>query len=472
MTTKTWNGSADPLSTAADWSPSGAPAEGDDAVIAGGSPSASGTLDGYEIDIAGATASGQPQLRLDGATLGTFEVLSLGESSGPTAFATVVAAGIVTNDGFISAPSAGGTLTISSQAAPVTPGLPPQRVVDFVNNGVISATGGTIRIENVGASLGNGFLNAGTVGVAGGGEVDLDAPVFGNGRIVLQGTATLNASESVSAGQTISFAGSAATPERLVLGMPGSVHAALRGLGAGDSIDVPGTVTGHVAGGTLTLSSGAALDIGAGYTDANFGFTADGHGGTLIGVVCYARGTRLLTAGGERPVEQLQPGDTVTTLSGEEAAVRWVGRRRVDVARHAAPDSVRPVRIAAHAFADGMPRRDLLVSPEHALFVDGVLVPARCLLNGRTVTQDSPAAVEYFHVELDRHHVLLAEGMPAESYLDTGNRTMFANAPVTALHPSAEPTHAAEACAPLVLGGAALEAVRARLEARAPALAA
>ena len=88
------------------------------------------------------------------------------------------------------------------------------------------------------------------------------------------------------------------------------------------------------------------------------------------------------------------------------------------------------------------------------------------------MTQDSPAVVEYFHVELDRHDVLLAEGMPAESYLDTGNRTMFANAPVTALRPSAEATHAADACAPLVVRGAALEAVRARLDARAPALAA
>lgn len=466
MTTKTWNGSADPLSTAADWSPTGAPVAGDDAVIAGGRPSATGTLNGYEIDIAGATASGQPQLVLDGATLGPLEVLSLGESSGATAFATVVAAGVVTSNGFISAPVAGGTLTILGQ-----PGLgAPSRVADFVNNGVISATGGTIRIEGAGA--GTGFLNAGTVGVAAGGEVDLDAPVSGTGRIVLQGTATLEVGGPISSGQTISFAGSAATPERLVLGVPGSVGAALRGLGAGDSIDVPGTVSGHVAGGTLTLSTGTALDIGPGYTDANFGFSADGHGGTLIGVVCFARGTRLLTADGERPVEQLQPGDTVTTLSGREAPIRWIGRRRVDVARHAAPDTVRPVRIAAHAFADAMPHRDLLVSPEHALFVDGALVPARCLLNGRTLTQDSPATVEYFHVELDRHDVLLAEGLPAESYLDTGNRTMFANAPVTALHPSAASTHAAEACAPLLVGGAALEAVRARLDARAPLLAA
>ncbi len=462
MTTKTWNGSADPLSTAADWTPTGAPAEGDDAVIAAGRPSATGTLNGFEIDIAGATAANQPQLVATNLTLGAFEVLGLGESSGATAYATVQAAGVTTNLGLVTAPGAGGILTvalsdIADAAGHVT------TAGSLANAGLVSATGGTVRVTG---AADTGLVNSGTVGIGGGGEVDLGVAVTGTGRIVLQGAATLDLAGTVSAGQTISFAGAAATPERLVLETPGGVHAALRGLGVGDSIDVPGSVTGSVAGGTLTLSSGAALDVGAGYTTANFGFSGDGHGGTLIGVVCYARGTRLLTADGERPVEDLRPGDTVTTLSGGEAAIRWVGRRRVDVARHAAPASVRPVRIAAHAFGDGLPRRDLLVSPEHAIFVDGVLIPARRLLNGGSVTQDSPATVEYFHVELDRHDVLLAEGLPAESYLDTGNRTMFANAPVTALRPSAEPTRAAEACAPLVLGGAALEAVRARLATR------
>ncbi len=468
MTTKTWNGSADPISTGADWTPTGAPGEGDDAVITAGSPSATGTLDGYEIDIGGAAAAGQPQLVATGVTLGAFEVLSLGEASGATAYATVQAAGVTTNLGQIVAPGAGGTLTVALSDILAATGQ--AGVTGSLHNaGFISATGGTVRVTG---PAGTSLVNSGTVGIGGGGEVDLGVSVTGTGRIVLQGTATLDVAGAISAGQTISFAGAAATPERLELDAPGSVRAALRGLGTGDSIDVPGTVTGSVAGGVLTLSSGAALDIGTGYTAANFSFAADGHGGTLIGVVCYARGTHLLTAGGDRPVEQLQPGDTVTTLSGKEAAIRWIGRRRVDIARHAAPDTVRPVRIAANAFAEGLPRRDLLISPEHALFVDGVLIPARCLLNGSTITQDTPASVEYFHVELDRHDVLLAEGLPAESYLDTGNRTMFANAPVTALHPSVEATRTAEACAPLVLGGAMLEAVRARLDARVPALAA
>ena len=463
MTTKTWNGSADPLSTAADWTPTGAPAEGDDAVVTSGRPSATGTLNGYELDIGNAVAVNQPQLIATNVTLGAFEVLSLGEATGATADATVLASGVTTNHGQIIAPGAGGTLTVALADLTDTMG----RVTtagSLVNTGFISATAGIVRING---APDTGLVNDGTVGVAGGGEIDLGTAVSGTGRIVLQGAATLDIAGMISAGQTISFVASATSPKSLELDTPAGVHAALRGLDVSDSIEVPGSVTGTVAGSTLTLSSGAALDIGAGYTTASFSFLPDGKGGTLIGVVCYARGTRLLTAAGERPVEALQPGDTVTTLSGEEAAVRWVGRRRVDVARHSAPDTVRPVRIAAHAFAEGLPRRDLLVSPEHALFVDGVLIPARCLLNGHSVTQDTPAAVEYFHVELDRHDVLLAEGLPAESYLDTGNRTMFANAAVTALRPSADATRPGEACAPLVLGGAALEAVRARLEARA-----
>lgn len=472
MTTKTWNGSSDPLSTAADWSPAGAPAEGDVAIVSAGAPSATGTLNGYEIDLAGPSAAGQPQLTINGATFGPDEVLSLGEATGATAYGTVFAAGLNTSQGFITAPGSGGTLTINEANLYNIDGRVAE-YADFTNEGEISATGGTVRINGV-TSTAATFYNDGTIGAAGGGEVDLNAWVGGTGRIVLQGTATVNASGEVDAGQTVQFNGDAADPEKLVIAAPGFFRATLSGLGAGDTIDVSGSVTGTVNGSTLNLQSGgtavASLNIGSGYTTSNFTFASDGAGATLIGVVCYARGTRLLTAHGERPVEQLRPGDTVTTLSGAEAAIRWVGHRRIDIARHPQPDSVRPVRIAAHAFADGRPHRDLLVSPEHALFVDGVLIPAHRLLNGGSVTQDAPAAVEYFHVELDRHEVLLAEGLPAESYLDTGNRTMFANAPLVALHPEPAALGSPDALAPLVLEGPALDAVRARLAARAPAL--
>ena len=141
-------------------------------------------------------------------------------------------------------------------------------------------------------------------------------------------------------------------------------------------------------------------------------------------------GTRILTAQGERAVEDLRAGDLVVALRGPGGLrpVRWVGWRRIDIARHPRPELVLPVRVRRGAFGAGMPHRDLRLSPEHAVFVNGVLIPVHLLVNGATVVREAGVAeVTYWHVELDRHDILLAEGMAAESYLDTGNRGDFAN---------------------------------------------
>jgi hypothetical protein len=84
-----------------------------------------------------------------------------------------------------------------------------------------------------------------------------------------------------------------------------------------------------------------------------------------------------------------------------------------------------PVRIASDAFGPGVPGRAVMLSPDHAVFVDGALIPVRHLVNGRTVAQVAVDQVTYWHVELARHDVLLAEGLPCESFLDTGNRGAF-----------------------------------------------
>ena len=184
---------------------------------------------------------------------------------------------------------------------------------------------------------------------------------------------------------------------------------------------------------------------------------------------CFAAGTRIRTPSGETEVEALQSGDTVLTATGAERRVVWVGHRTLDLARHPHPELVGPVRIAAGALADGVPARDLVVSPDHALFLDGVLVQAKDLVDGTMIAPDRRLShVTYFHVELDQHDVLLAEGAPAESFLDTGHRGLFENAgePLI-LHPDLmQARREAEGCAPLVTGGDALAAIRARLAAR------
>ncbi len=198
-------------------------------------------------------------------------------------------------------------------------------------------------------------------------------------------------------------------------------------------------------------------------------------GGTLVTVdqvACYAAGTRLATPEGERDVAGLGAGDAVLAWQDgawRAARVRWVGRLAVDLARHPQPGQAAPVRIRAHAFADRVPARDLLVSPDHALWLDGALFQAQALCNGATILQEFPARIVYYHVELDRHALLCAEGLAAESYLDTGNRALFAGETgARALHPDlAAAGGDVRRCAALHLSGPPVAAAHAGLVRRA-----
>ncbi len=202
---------------------------------------------------------------------------------------------------------------------------------------------------------------------------------------------------------------------------------------------------------------------------------ANGHGtvveitGSGFVIACFAAGTRIATPSGEVPVEYLKPGDRVVCASGTNQRIVWIGYRRLDIARHKRPDKLLPIRIMPGALDDGIPNRPLFLSPDHAVFVDGVLIPVKFLCNGRTIVQVPADRVTYYHIELPRHDVVFAEGLPTESYLDTGNRSSFANGGGSvALYPDFS-SHAwdSKGCAPLVVTGAQLDAVRRRVEARA-----
>src|SRR5262249_23141906 len=147
--------------------------------------------------------------------------------------------------------------------------------------------------------------------------------------------------------------------------------------------------------------------------------------------------------------------------------ITWIGHRSIDCRRHPNPALVQPVRIRAGAFGPGQPHRDLLLSPDHAVFVAGVLIPVKYLVNHRGITQIPIASVEYFHVELSNHAVLLAENLPVESYLDAGDRANFTNSSNrVALFPDfATRTWEAGGCAQLVVTGPQLQAVRGHLDA-------
>ena len=197
---------------------------------------------------------------------------------------------------------------------------------------------------------------------------------------------------------------------------------------------------------------------GAPFSTAGFKFTA------TVSAPCYCAGARILTERGEVAVEDLAIGDNVVTTSGALRPIRWLGHRRIDISRHPDPAAVWPVRVTANAFGDRLPRRDLWLSPGHNIASDGVIMPISALINGRSVAQVKRTEVEYWHVELDAHDIMFAEGLPAESYLDCGNRTDFVNGGAFVVaHPDFRPKYWGETCLPLVKEGPPVVAAKARL---------
>jgi hypothetical protein len=148
------------------------------------------------------------------------------------------------------------------------------------------------------------------------------------------------------------------------------------------------------------------------------------HGGEHI---CFMPGTRIATPAGETPVETLAIGDLVLTSDGAAVAVRWIGRQTIS---RLFTDELRlPVCVKAGAFADAVPRRDLHLSPDHALLVDGVLAHAGSLVNDVSIVRspDLPTVFTYYHIEVASHALILAENTPAETFIDNVSRMNFDN---------------------------------------------
>ena len=248
-----------------------------------------------------------------------------------------------------------------------------------------------------------------------------------------------------------------------------------------DIVDLSAVAGGTIVGGgtvngsdQLVISNGintVTLQLDSeNYTGLTWAAQSDGGGGTdVMAATCFCRGTLILTEAGEVAVEDLAIGDKVVTLSGDAKPVRWIGRRGYDGRFVAGNRAVLPIRVMAGALSDGVPARELWVSPEHALYLDGALVPAGLLVNGASIVQiEDIDQVEYFHIELAAHDVLFAEGAPAESFVDDDSRGVFHNvAEFYALYPEAPVREPASYCAPRLEEGFALEALRRRLLGRA-----
>ncbi len=146
------------------------------------------------------------------------------------------------------------------------------------------------------------------------------------------------------------------------------------------------------------------------------------------GVICFTKGTKILTPDGPRLVEELGEGDKLQTKDNGAQDILWIGQRRMTGARLHAMPHLRPVRIKTGALCEGEPDEDLLVSPDHRMLVKGpaasvlfntseVLVAAKDLVNDHNVLiEHGLREVTYIHMMLDRHQVVWANGVETESF--------------------------------------------------------
>ncbi len=147
--------------------------------------------------------------------------------------------------------------------------------------------------------------------------------------------------------------------------------------------------------------------------------------------ICYLEGTHISTVVGERKIEDLAIGDLLITVEGHVRPVKWIGRMSYKKSNRQWQRSVLPVKIMAGALGSGLPKHDLFVSQKHKLFMENVLVSAEDLINGETikiVAIDDTSKLCYYHVALETHDAIIAEGQPAETLrTDAANREKFEN---------------------------------------------
>ncbi|HEY1934485.1 MAG TPA: Hint domain-containing protein [Acetobacteraceae bacterium] len=290
------------------------------------------------------------------------------------------------------------------------------------------------------------------------------ASLLGTGAITLAAGATLEVGGTIASGETIVFAGNGAVLE---LDNPGSVAGSIIGFVQSDTIDLTAVAPGSVnytpdmlgftlSGGgdhdiPLTLGTGTILQPAA----------PDGSGGADLTALCFVAGTLIGTPRGEVPVENLAVGDMVNTWSGGIRPIAWIGVGKV-LATRGRRGPATPAIVCKGALADNVPARALHVTKGHALLVDGVLIPVEFLVNHRSILWDDRAQeVSLYHVELDAHDVMVANGAPAESYRDDGNRWLFRNANSGWGQP------AKAVCMPVLTGGPIVDAAWTRLLERA-----
>jgi len=342
---------------------------------------------------------------------------------------------------------------------------------DGVASGTTVSAGGTEYVYS-GGSAGNTTIRSGGYQYLSGGTAS-GTQVFSGGAEYLRDGGQAFSTYVYSGGFEVISANGAAGGTDLSIG--GTIDVTFLPYASG------GTATLDPMDNVLTVTEGAhsyTQQLSGNYSGAYFHLSPDPQQGTYITLSttpCFCAGTRIRTPDGEVPVEDLAIGDAVLTGSGTARPIRWIGFRRLDLARHREPELAQPILIRPDAIEAGAPCRPLRLSPDHALLLDGALIPVHMLVNGASIRRDTECRyVTYYHIELDQHDIVLAENLAAETYLDTGNRGLFDNAglPLT-LHPdftAHDARRVAGSCRPFVVDAERLAPVWQRLAERARAL--
>jgi hypothetical protein len=146
--------------------------------------------------------------------------------------------------------------------------------------------------------------------------------------------------------------------------------------------------------------------------------------------VCFCAGTMIRTPNGETMVEALHSGDKVLTEEARAVTVKWIGRQTVST-RFGPADRLEPVRFTAGSLGEGLPHSDLTVTTDHGMLVNGVICHAGALVNGTTITRVPLAEMgdtyTVYHIETEEHEIILANGAPAETFIDNVSRRVFDN---------------------------------------------
>ncbi|APG30451.1 Hemagglutinin-related protein [Granulibacter bethesdensis] len=411
---------------------------------------ASGTITNSSLIIAGSGQSTGISMTGAGSINNTGTISAIGALSQAVILA---GGGTVTNSGSI--------LTQGSARTAINFGAGNSRLAisgssTIVGQVTAAGTGNVLELDGNGTTLsgfGTQYTGFQTINVKGNGWVLADT--LTNTNILMQTTGTLTISQALAASNTITMGGTSsagAASGNIIINTPGTALAAtVSDFGNGESITLTGLayqasdvvdvvssggnvflILSHVASnGTKTQYYSIKLDPNAHDQNYKMRQASSGNGVTVYddGTPCYVHGTLILTDRGEVPVEDLKIGDNVITASGAVRPIRWLGRRSYNGRFIKGRLDVLPVRIRQGALDGVLPKRDLLVSPLHAMFIDGVLVPAGRLVNGVSIIQEQHVeTVSYVHIELDTHDVVIAEGAASETYVEDNNRNMFHNA--------------------------------------------